>query len=87
VFSITDISGQKEQQQLLKNKSEALQELIERMKKLEGIISICMFCKKIRNKNQDWEQLEKYISEHSDACFSHGICPECLEKNYPEVKS
>ncbi len=47
---------------------------------LEGLLSICMSCKKIRSESKAWHQLEKYISEHSDAIFSHGVCPECLEK-------
>ncbi len=51
-----------------------------RIKKLEGLLSICMTCKKIRTKNKTWDRIEKYISDHSDAIFSHGICPECLEK-------
>ncbi len=50
------------------------------VKRLEGIIPICMHCKKIRDDKQCWQQLEQYISEHSDAMFSHGVCPECSEK-------
>jgi adenylate cyclase len=57
---------------------------VARMKRLEGIISICMYCKKIRNEHESWDQLEMYISQHSDAMFSHGICPECEEKHFPE---
>jgi hypothetical protein len=50
------------------------------VKRLEGIIPICMYCKKIRDDKKSWHQLEQYISEHSDAMFSHGVCPECSEK-------
>lgn len=50
---------------------------LSRIKKLEGIISICMYCKKIRNEHELWEQMEKYITEHSDAMFSHSVCPDC----------
>lgn len=50
------------------------------VKQLEGIIPICMYCKKIRNDQESWEQLEAYITEHSEAQFSHGICPDCFEK-------
>jgi hypothetical protein len=50
------------------------------VKQLEGIIPICMYCKKIRDDTESWHQLEKYISEHSEAEFSHSICPGCLEK-------
>lgn len=56
---------------------------LNRIKRLEGIISICMYCKNIRNEQESWEQLEKYIMEHSDAFFSHGICPTCMEKRFP----
>jgi len=49
---------------------------------LEGILPICATCKKIRNEKGDYEQIEKYVSEHSNASFSHGICPECSDKIY-----
>ncbi len=54
------------------------------IKKLQGIIPICMHCKEIRDDKGYWNQLEKYISEHSEAQFSHSICEKCLEKYYPE---
>ncbi|HIJ94307.1 MAG TPA: hypothetical protein HPP94_00915 [Desulfuromonadales bacterium] len=54
------------------------------IKKLEGIIPICMYCKKIRDEEESWHKLEKYIMEHSDAEFSHGICPECMSIKYGE---
>lgn len=50
------------------------------VQQLEGIIPICMYCKKIRDDQESWHQLEKYISDHSDAQFSHSICPACYEK-------
>jgi hypothetical protein len=50
------------------------------VKQLEGIIPICMYCKKIRDDTESWHQLEKYISDHSDAQFSHSICPACYER-------
>ena len=55
-----------------------------RVNVLEGLLPVCSFCKKIRNERGDWEQMEKYISEHSEAVFSHGLCPECLRKHYPD---
>jgi hypothetical protein len=54
------------------------------VKMLRGILPICSFCKNIRNDGSAWEPLEKYISEHSDAEFSHGLCPECAREHYPE---
>jgi hypothetical protein len=62
---------------------EELEETKDRVTKLEGIIPICMYCKKIRDDNEIWNQLEQYISNHSEAMFSHGICPNCLEEKYP----
>ncbi|MBU0993082.1 MAG: cache domain-containing protein [Proteobacteria bacterium] len=56
----------------------------ERIKTLEGIIPICMHCKEIRDDQGGWNTLEHYISERSDARFSHGICPKCMEKHYPK---
>ena len=44
-----------------------------------------MHCKKIRNDKNDWQQVEEYVCEHSDADFSHSICPDCLEKHYPQL--
>ncbi len=69
----------KEQNALLKRQKEALEATLSRVKRLEGLLSICMQCKKIRTENNDWHQLEQYIGEHSDAVFSHGLCPDCLE--------
>jgi hypothetical protein len=57
-----------------------------RVHRLEGLLPMCSYCKKIRNKNDTWQTLELYIEEKSAAEFSHGICPECLTKHYPDVK-
>jgi len=57
----------------------------EEIKTLKGIIPICQHCKGIRDDNGYWIQLEKYISEHSAAEFSHGICDKCLKKHYPNM--
>ena len=51
---------------------------------LRGILPICSFCKRIRDKDEKWIALEKYITEHSEAGFSHGLCPECAKKHYPD---
>ncbi|MDW7772148.1 MAG: hypothetical protein SCH71_04575 [Desulfobulbaceae bacterium] len=59
--------------------------MFQRMKYLEGILPICASCKKIRNDQGNWQQVESYIHERSEADFSHGICPECAEKLYPEI--
>jgi hypothetical protein len=60
-------------------------ELEKEVKMLEGILHICMFCKRIRSGEQSWEPLEGYISHRTDADFSHGLCPECAQKHYGHV--
>lgn len=62
-----------------------LRKALEDIKTLQGILPICMHCKKIRNDKGYWEQVESYISEHSAAFFSHGICPECMKQHYPDL--
>jgi hypothetical protein len=62
-----------------------LQESLEDIKKLSGLLPICSSCKNIRNDQGYWEQVEKYIKERSEAEFSHGICPQCAKELYPEI--
>ncbi|WP_319526303.1 hypothetical protein [uncultured Desulfosarcina sp.] len=61
-----------------------LRHALEEVKTLSGFIPICSVCKKIRDDSGYWNQIEEYISTHSEAQFSHGICPECMQKMYPE---
>jgi hypothetical protein len=61
-----------------------LQAALERVKTLSGMLPICSSCKKIRDDQGYWNQIEAYIAKHSEAEFSHGICPECARKLYPE---
>lgn len=68
------------QRDLLEQQTVELKKALEQVKVLSGIIPICAWCKKIRNDSGYWDQLEKYISEHSDADFTHGVCPECYAK-------
>ncbi|MDD5286544.1 MAG: PAS domain-containing protein [Desulfuromonadaceae bacterium] len=58
-----------------------------RIRRLEGIIPICMYCKKIRDDQDSWQQMEKYITENSEAQFSHGMCPTCAEEQMALLKS
>ncbi len=66
---------------------EQLQIAIQEIKVLKGILPICANCKKIRDDQGYWRQIEQYISDHSDARFSHGICQECAKLLYPEFYS
>jgi sigma-B regulation protein RsbU (phosphoserine phosphatase) len=58
--------------------AERIVTLQDRVKRLEGILPTCMYCKKIRDKNQTWVRIEQYITERSNAAFSHGVCPDCI---------
>ena len=69
-----------------KNAEQEKETALALVKKLEGIIPICMYCKKIRDDQESWHQLEAYISEHSQAQFSHGMCPDCFATRYPDLK-
>lgn len=61
-----------------------LQDALDRVKKLSGMLPICSSCKRIRDDKGYWNQLEDYISGHSETVFSHSLCPECAKKLYPE---
>lgn len=61
-----------------------LQEALSRVKTLTGLLPICASCKKIRDDDGYWHQVEEYIMDHSEADFSHGICPDCMHKLYPD---
>ncbi len=61
-----------------------LEEALAHVRQLQGLLPICMFCKKIRDDWDSWQRIESYISEHTDAQFSHSICDDCLRENYPE---
>jgi PAS domain S-box-containing protein len=63
-----------------------LQEALAKVRTLSGMLPICASCKRIRNDEGYWQQIELYISEHSDTVFSHGVCPECAQKLYPDFK-
>jgi len=72
------------QRDLLKARTVELEKAFAKIKVLSGIIPICSSCKKIRDDAGYWQQVEEYITEHSDAAFSHGICNDCLKKLYPD---
>jgi sigma-B regulation protein RsbU (phosphoserine phosphatase) len=66
-------------QQSLKDRVTALERALADVTQLQGLLPICMYCKKIRTDNNYWQQVDSYIGEHSGATFTHGICPECRE--------
>lgn len=78
---VTDITERRQAAERLAKAQDELRISIEnQLKQLRGIIPICSYCKKIRNDDESWQQLETYISAHSEAMFSHGICPTCYAK-------
>jgi chemotaxis family two-component system sensor kinase Cph1 len=81
-----DITQEEEIRQQNKKLIGELTDALEQVKHLKTLLPICSHCKKIRDDNGYWEQIDDYIAEHSDTEFSHGICPDCLDKYYPEFK-
>lgn len=64
-----------------------LKKAIENVKTLKNLLPICCFCKKIRNDKGYWDEVETYLRENSEVDFTHTFCPECVKKNYPEIKT
>lgn len=85
VFVFSDISEKKrieeEHERLIREREEA----ISKVKILRGLIPICAACKKIRDDKGYWNQLEVYIGDHSEAEFTHGMCPDCIKEYYPQL--
>jgi sigma-B regulation protein RsbU (phosphoserine phosphatase) len=72
-------------QQSLAQRVRELQAALDTVKVLAGLLPICSYCKRIRDDNDYWQQLESYVSEHTNAQFSHGICPACFEHAQREL--
>ena len=81
-----DITSRKQSEAEREKLIEGLEKALSEVKTLSGLLPICATCKKIRDDKGYWNQIESYISKHSEAQFSHGICPECAEKFYPGIK-
>ncbi len=81
IGSCVDVTERVEAQEALRANLE------NQIKQLKGIIPICSYCKKIRNDEASWQQLETYISAHSEALFSHGICPTCFDEQMKELNA
>ncbi len=81
---IRDISERKQHEKELNRLVTSLKKSLAKVRQLSGLLPICAACKKIRDDKGYWNQIEAYIRDHSEAEFSHGICPECSQKLYPE---
>jgi PAS domain S-box-containing protein len=86
IESIRDITVTKRLEQGREKLIAELQEALSKVRTLTGLLPICASCKKIRDDQGYWNQLESYIIKNSDAKFTHGICPECVKKLYPDIK-
>lgn len=71
-------------EKLVEERTEKLKKALDEVTTLKGVFPICSFCKQIRDDKGFWNQVEVYIKEHSEADFTHSICPECAKKYYPE---
>lgn len=84
IETFQNITPRKKLEKEKENLIDSLRVALEEVKILSGFLPICASCKKIRDDKGYWTQIETYIREHSDAEFSHGICPDCAEKHYGE---
>ena len=82
---LRNITAQKKLEAEREDLISSLQEALERVKTLKGLLPICANCKKIRDDSGYWHQVEVYFHEHSGTDFSHGLCPECVKTLYPEI--
>jgi response regulator RpfG family c-di-GMP phosphodiesterase len=64
--------------------TQKLQQALDKVKVLSGLIPICASCKQVRDDKGFWQSVEKYLADHSDLDFTHGICPDCAKRLYPE---
>ena len=82
---ISDITGRKHAEEEREKLIEELKDTLARVKQLSGMLPICASCKKIRDDEGYWRQIEAYITEHSEAVFTHGLCPACAAQTYKEL--
>lgn len=80
----TDITARKRAEQEREKLIDQLQEALNEIKTLQGILPVCSYCKKVRDDEGNWNKIEAYIQRRSEAKFSHGICPECASERFPD---
>ena len=83
---VRDITKRKQDEEEREKLFLELKESLANVKTLSGMLPMCAACKKIRDDKGYWKQVESYVSEHTEAVFSHGICPECAKKAYEELE-
>lgn len=82
---VQDITKLKQLEAARENTIKKLEKALSEIKTLKGILPICLFCKKIKDEKGYWERVDVYINKHSEADFSHCICPDCMKKHYPDI--
>lgn len=82
---LNQVTKRRKAEEKTKKLIQQLQDALAKVKLLSGLIPICTSCKKIRNDKGFWEQVESYISAHSEADFTHGVCPDCAKRLYPDI--
>ena len=73
-------------QRVLADRVKELEEALSQVKQLQGLLPICSYCKKVRDDQNYWQRVDTYLSDRIDVQFSHGICPECLDRVTTEAK-
>ena len=86
VIVLRDITERREAEQERERLLNDIQSALARVKALSGMLPICAGCKNIRDERGQWQELETYIAAHSEAEFSHGLCPQCVRQYYPELE-
>ncbi|MBU4262665.1 MAG: MCP four helix bundle domain-containing protein [Proteobacteria bacterium] len=84
LIALFTTSRVRQDERMLRTEKNNLQKALVEIKTLRGILPVCSFCKQIRDEKGLWQKMEVYIQEHSEADFSHGVCPDCMKKHYPE---
>jgi len=83
---LRDITERKQAEREREMLISELQDALAKVKTLSGLLPICAWCKKVRDDHGYWSQIEVYIEQHSDAAFTHGVCPDCVRRMYPEIR-
>lgn len=78
------VASHDEERQRLTSLNQELQQNLNEIRTLQGMLPICSWCKKIRNDAGLWTQVEHYLAEHTEASFTHGMCPECSKEHFPD---
>ncbi len=84
VRTFTDITERKRISHELEDSVRRLKQALAEVRELQEILPLCMYCKKVRDDDNYWSQIDLYLAKHAGARFSHGICPDCLETRFPE---